>query len=48
MARGKGQTEVDYAVNRQYGGADGVQTGSSSKLFTLLTALKQGVPFASS
>jgi membrane peptidoglycan carboxypeptidase len=42
---GKGQTEVDYAVNAQYGGADGVQTGSSSKLFTLLTALKQGVPF---
>src|SRR5450756_286818 len=42
---GKGQTEVDYAVNSAYGGADGVQTGSSSKLFTLLTALKQGVPF---
>jgi membrane peptidoglycan carboxypeptidase len=42
---GKGQTEVDYAVNSQYGGADGVQTGSSSKLFTLITALNQGVPF---
>jgi membrane peptidoglycan carboxypeptidase len=42
---GKGETEVDYAVNSQYGGADGVQTGSSSKLFTLITALKQGVPF---
>src|SRR5450756_325150 len=42
---GKGQTEVDYAVNSAYGGADGVQTGSSSKLFTLLTPLKQGVPF---
>jgi membrane peptidoglycan carboxypeptidase len=41
----KGQTEVDYAVNSQYGGQDGVQTGSSSKLFTLLTALQQGVPF---
>ena len=41
----KGQTEVDYAVNSQYGGQDGVQTGSSSKLFTLLTALEQGVPF---
>jgi membrane peptidoglycan carboxypeptidase len=41
----KQQTEVDYAVNSQYGGQDGVQTGSSSKLFTLLTALKQGVPF---
>jgi membrane peptidoglycan carboxypeptidase len=42
---GRGQTEVDYAVNSQYGGQDGVQTGSSSKLFTLITALDQGVPF---
>ena len=41
----KSQTEVDYAVNGQYGGQAGVQTGSSSKLFTLLTALEQGVPF---
>src|SRR5262249_27846534 len=40
-----GQTEVDYAVNSQYGGGIGVQTGSSSKLFTLITALEQGVPF---
>jgi membrane peptidoglycan carboxypeptidase len=42
---GKNQTEVDYAVNAPYGGQDGVQTGSSSKLFTLLTALEQGIPF---
>jgi len=42
---GNGQTEIDYAVNSQYGGADGVQTGSSSKLFTLITALEQGIPF---
>ncbi|WP_300610112.1 transglycosylase domain-containing protein [Trebonia sp.] len=42
---GKGQTEVDYAVNSAYGGSAGVQTGSSSKLFTLITALEQGVPF---
>jgi membrane peptidoglycan carboxypeptidase len=40
-----GDTEVDYAVGSQYGGADGVQTGSSSKLFTLVTALEQGIPF---
>jgi membrane peptidoglycan carboxypeptidase len=40
-----GQTVVDYGVNSQYGGLAGVQTGSSSKLFTLLTALEQGVPF---
>ncbi|HEX4660017.1 MAG TPA: transglycosylase domain-containing protein [Streptosporangiaceae bacterium] len=40
-----GQTTVDYAVQTQYDGGTGVQTGSSSKLFTLLTALKQNVPF---
>ncbi len=43
---GPGQTEIDYAVNTAYGGSsNGVQTGSSSKLFTLITALNQGVPF---
>jgi membrane peptidoglycan carboxypeptidase len=43
---GSGQTEIDYAANTEYGGsAQGVQTGSSSKLFTLITALKQGYPF---
>jgi membrane peptidoglycan carboxypeptidase len=40
-----GQTEIDYAVNTAYGGGAGVQTGSSSKLFTLVTALKQGYQF---
>ena len=42
---GKNQTTEDYAVNSQYDGGVGVQTGSSSKLFTLITALEQGVPF---
>jgi membrane peptidoglycan carboxypeptidase len=43
---GGGQTEIDYAVNTAYGGSSqGVQTGSSSKLFTLITALKQNYPF---
>jgi membrane peptidoglycan carboxypeptidase len=43
---GPGENEVDYAVNSEYGGsATGVQTGSSSKIFTLITALKQGLPF---
>jgi len=42
---GSGQTEIDYAVNTAYGGSAGVQTGSSSKLFTLITALKHGYPF---
>ena len=44
--RGPGQDEIDYAVNAQYGGdVNGVQTGSSSKLFTLITALKKNFPF---
>jgi membrane peptidoglycan carboxypeptidase len=38
--------ELDYAVNTEYGGGAGVQTGSSSKLFTLITALEQGKPFS--
>ena len=40
-----GQTVVDYGVNSQYGGLSGVQTGSSSKLFTLVTALEAGDTF---
>src|SRR5260370_48118 len=43
--QGLGQTTVDYAVESQYDGGAGVQTGSSSKIFTLITALKQGLPF---
>jgi membrane peptidoglycan carboxypeptidase len=42
---GPGQDNVDYAVNSTYHGGIGVQTGSSSKLFTLITALEQGIPF---
>jgi membrane peptidoglycan carboxypeptidase len=42
---GPGQTSVDYAVDSKYDGGAGVQTGSSSKLFTLVTALKQGYQF---
>jgi membrane peptidoglycan carboxypeptidase len=43
---GPGEDDIDYAVNAQYGGdPDGVQTGSSSKIFTLITALKEGMPF---
>ncbi len=41
-----GMDSIDYAVNSQYGGDPyGVQTGSSSKIFTIITALEQGVPF---
>jgi membrane peptidoglycan carboxypeptidase len=43
---GPGQTTVDYAAPTEYDGSTGgVQTGSSSKIFTLITALKQGIPF---
>ncbi|HEX9035339.1 MAG TPA: penicillin-binding transpeptidase domain-containing protein, partial [Streptosporangiaceae bacterium] len=42
---GYNQTTVNYAVNTPYGASAGVQTGSSSKVFTLVTALKQGLPF---
>jgi membrane peptidoglycan carboxypeptidase len=42
---GPGQTTIDYAATTPYDGGIGVQTGSSSKLFTLITALEQGVPF---
>lgn len=43
---GPGQDSIDYAVNSQYGGDPyGVQTGSSSKIFTIITALEQGIPF---
>jgi membrane peptidoglycan carboxypeptidase len=40
-----GQTNIDYGVNGPFDGGVGVQTGSSSKLFTLVTALEQGIPF---
>lgn len=42
---GRNQDSVDYAVDTAENGGVGVQTGSSSKLFTLITALKEGVPF---
>ena len=42
---GRGEDSIDYAVNTPYDGGAGVQTGSSSKLFTLVTALNQGLPF---
>jgi membrane peptidoglycan carboxypeptidase len=43
---GPGQTTVDYAVDTKYdGSSDGVQTGSSNKIYTLITALDDGIPF---
>ena len=40
-----GEDSIDYAADSAQDGGAGVQTGSSSKLFTLITALKQGIPF---
>jgi membrane peptidoglycan carboxypeptidase len=42
---GPGHNFVDYAVDTKYDGGIGVQTGSSSKIFTLITALKQGIQY---
>ncbi|HEX4255131.1 MAG TPA: transglycosylase domain-containing protein [Streptosporangiaceae bacterium] len=42
---GSSGTTINYAVDTPYGGLNGVQTGSSAKLFTLVTALEQNIPF---
>jgi membrane peptidoglycan carboxypeptidase len=42
---GIGQDSIDYAADTRQNGGIGAQTGSASKLFTLITALKQGIPF---
>ena len=42
---GPHQNVIDYAVGPQYNGSDGVQIGSTGKVYTMVTALKQGVPF---
>jgi membrane peptidoglycan carboxypeptidase len=39
------EDSIDYAVDTAQNGGLGVQTGSSSKLFTLITALKEDIPF---
>jgi membrane peptidoglycan carboxypeptidase len=38
-------TTLNLAVDTPYNGGLGIQAGSSAKLFTLITALEQGVPF---
>ncbi|MGE5132511.1 MAG: transglycosylase domain-containing protein [Gemmatimonadota bacterium] len=42
---GPHQTTVDYAVESPYDGGVGVQIGSTGKVYTLVTALEQGIPF---
>ncbi|MCL2653012.1 MAG: penicillin-binding protein [Propionibacteriaceae bacterium] len=41
----QGQTYYNYAVDNDMGGAEGFQTGSTFKVFTLASALALGVPF---
>ncbi len=44
-----GQNTLDYAVGPQYNGSrEGVQIGSTGKVYTMVAALEQGVPFGSS
>ena len=40
----KGETYVNFTVPKEYGGANGFQPGSTFKVFTLATALTQGLP----
>jgi membrane peptidoglycan carboxypeptidase len=42
---GPGQTTVNYAVGPQYHGGEGVQIGSTGKVYVMVTALEQGIPF---
>ena len=42
---GPHQNSIDYAVGPQYNGSFGVQIGSTGKVYTMVAALEQGVPF---
>jgi membrane peptidoglycan carboxypeptidase len=42
---GKRQNLVNYAVGPQYDGTAGVQIGSTGKVYVMVTALLQGIPF---
>jgi membrane peptidoglycan carboxypeptidase len=42
---GPGQTTLNYAVGPQYNGSEGVQIGSAGKVYTMIAALEQGIPF---
>jgi membrane peptidoglycan carboxypeptidase len=43
-----GETYVNFTIPREYGGANGFQPGSTFKVFTLATALEQGLPLTTS
>ena len=40
----KGETFLNYVVDQKYGDSNGFQAGSTFKLFTLASALEQGLP----
>jgi membrane peptidoglycan carboxypeptidase len=42
---GPDQNTVNYAVGPQYNGTGGVQIGSTGKVYVMVTALLQGIPF---
>ncbi len=42
---GPHQNTVNYAVGPQYDGTGGVQIGSTGKVYVMVTALLQGIPF---
>ncbi len=42
---GKRHNTIDYAVGPQYDGSEGWQLGSTGKVWTMVTALEQGIPF---
>ena len=42
---GPGQNTVNYAVGPPYNGTGGVQIGSTGKVYVMVTALLQGIPF---
>jgi len=42
---GKRHNTINYAVGPQYDGSEGWQLGSTGKVWTMVTALEQGIPF---
>ncbi|MGH8870198.1 MAG: penicillin-binding protein [Actinomycetes bacterium] len=43
---GRGNTFINYAVDRAHGGSAGFQAGSTFKVFVMAAALKQGIPLS--